>query len=80
VLPELTVVNAIRTVLIDHHWTLETAACITIFTLAHWPCSTTIITIFKETHSFKWTLLGVLLPTGVGVIACMIIHGLFLLF
>ncbi len=80
VLPELTVVNDIRSVLIDHHWTLETAVCITIFTLAHWPCSTTIITIFKETHSFKWTLLGVLLPTGVGVISCMIIHGLFLLF
>ena len=80
VLPELTVVNDICSVLMDHHWTLETAVCITIFTLAHWPCSTTIITIFKETHSFKWTLLGVLLPTGVGVIACMILHGLFLLF
>lgn len=77
VLPELSSANDIQTVLAAHHWTIETAVCVSIFTLAHWPCSTTIITIFKETHSLKWTVLGVLLPTIIGITACMILHAFF---
>ena len=35
-----------------------------IFTLMHWPCSTTVLTIYKETKSFKWTALAIILPTS----------------
>ena len=77
VMPELSVVNDLYAVLSANHWTLETVLCVSVFTLAHWPCSTTTITIYKETHSLKWTLLGVILPTSIGITMCVILHGFF---
>lgn len=74
VLPELVDVHKMRAILVSHHWTMETAVCVSLFTLAHWPCSTTMITIFKETRSLKWTMVGVLMPTLIGVTACAVIH------
>ena len=62
--------DALRTLLCDHGWTWLTAVCTMLFSLFHWPCSTTCITIAKETHSVKWTLLAVALPTAVGLLAC----------
>lgn len=47
-----------------------TALCAAVFTLFHWPCSTTVLTVWHETKSLKWTLLSVLLPTAVGAILC----------
>jgi ferrous iron transport protein B len=47
-----------------------TALCAAVFTLFHWPCSTTVLTVWHETKSLKWTLLSVLLPTAVGVLLC----------
>ena len=44
-----------------------------LFSLFHWPCSTTCLTIGKETGSFKWTVLGALLPTGVGMVVCFLV-------
>ena len=55
---------------IDNGWTVKTAISMLIFTLCHWPCSTTVLTIKKETASAKWTLLSILLPTAFGVILC----------
>ena len=74
VLPELVDVHKMRAILVSHHWTMETAVCVSVFTLAHWPCSTTMITIFKETRSLKWTMVGALLPTLIGMTACAVIH------
>ncbi len=62
--------NALHTLLISHGWTWVTAVCTMLFSLFHWPCSTTCMTIWKETKSVKWTALSVLLPTTVGLIAC----------
>lgn len=53
---------------------LHTALCAALFTLFHWPCSTTLLTIWHETKSLKWTLAAVLLPTAVGVILCAAVH------
>ena len=44
-----------------------------VFCLFHWPCSTTVLTIRKETESRKWTLLAVLLPTLIGLLLCRLI-------
>lgn len=55
---------------IENGWTVKTAISMLIFTLCHWPCSTTVLTIKKETASIKWTLLSILLPTTFGVILC----------
>lgn len=56
--------------LTENGWTIKTAVCMIIFTLMHFPCSTTMITIWKETKSIKWTAAGFLLPTACGMICC----------
>jgi len=54
-------------------WTVKTAACAMLFCLFHWPCSTTVLTIRRETGSAKWTLLSVVLPTAIGVLLCRLV-------
>lgn len=62
---------------IENGWTVKTAISMLIFTLCHWPCSTTVLTIKKETASIKWTLLSILLPTGFGVVLCMVFNFIY---
>ena len=47
-----------------------TVVCFLLFCLFHWPCSTTLLTIRRETGSLRWTLLALALPTAVGVALC----------
>ena len=56
-------------------WTWVTALCTILFSLTHWPCSTTCLTIHKETGSWKWTFLGILIPALCGFILCALVHG-----
>lgn len=65
--------GALRELLVSHGWSWVTAACTLLFSLFHWPCSTTCITIWKETKSAKWTALAVLLPTAVGLAVCFLL-------
>ena len=65
--------SELHSLLISQGWTWVTALCTMVFFLFHWPCSTTLMTIKKETGSLKWTCLAVLLPTACGVILCMAI-------
>ena len=67
---ELSDLNALREVLTAHGWTWLTAVCTMLFSLVHWPCSTTCMTIHKESGSWKWTVLAFLLPTGIGMAVC----------
>lgn len=55
-------------------WTGKTALCAMVFFLFHWPCSTTLLTIRKETGSVRWTLLAFLLPTATGIGMCMLLN------
>lgn len=64
-------------VLLEGALTTENIVCTMIFTLFHWPCATTITTIFKETRSYKKTAAAILLPTAVGLILCLMLHLLF---
>ncbi len=48
-------------------WTRLTCLAVIIFTLFHWPCSTTCLTIKKEAGGIKWMLLAIALPTAVGL-------------
>lgn len=61
-------------------WTFKTAVCTMIFTLFHWPCATTIMTVYRETHSKKQTAAAILLPTAVGLMICFALNILFALF
>lgn len=63
----------LHALLISQGWTWVTALCTTVFFLFHWPCSTTLMTIKKETASLKWTCLAFLLPTACGALICMAI-------
>ena len=56
--------------LIQHGWTWLTAVNVMLFSLMHWPCSTTCLTIKKETQSLKWTAVSFLVPTACGIIIC----------
>ena len=55
--------SAIKTILIQNGWTLISFINVMILSLLHFPCSTTLITIKKETNSWKWTFVAFLLPT-----------------
>ncbi|MEG1987186.1 MAG: ferrous iron transport protein B [Bacilli bacterium] len=63
----------LKNLFIAHGWTALTAINMIVFSLMHWPCSTTCLTIKRETGSFKWTLLAFLLPTVIGIIICIMI-------
>jgi len=63
----------LRQLLVQNGWTGLTAVCAMVFALFHWPCSTTCITIARETGSAKWTALAALLPTAVGAALCLVI-------
>jgi len=67
---------ALKNILIQNDWTIITAMCVMIFSVFHWPCSTTCLTIKKETGSWKWTLFSIVLPTGVGMFLCFIVNCL----
>lgn len=62
--------EALRELLVANGWTWLTALCTMLFSLFHWPCSTTCLTIARETRSVKWTLLSVAIPAGLGIGLC----------
>ena len=79
-LPELGSFAQIGRALVQNGWTWRTAICFILFSLMHWPCSTTVLTVKKETGSLRWMLLAMLLPTLFGVLFCAVANALFLLF
>lgn len=64
---------ALKDLLVNNGWTVVTALCVLIFTLFHFPCGTTCLTIKKETGSLKWTMISILLPTIIGILLCFFI-------
>jgi len=62
---ELDNLDALKTLLIDHGWTWLTALNVLLFSLLHFPCATTMLTIKKETGSIKWTALAFIIPTAI---------------
>lgn len=69
-LVELDNLLEMKQLFVDHGWTWITAISTMLFSLTHWPCTTTLLTIRKETGSRKWTLLSFLIPTAIGVVVC----------
>lgn len=67
--------SALSHILTENGWTACTAVCYLVFTLFHSPCATTLLTIRKETGSRRWTFAAFLLPTGIGVLFCTLIHA-----
>lgn len=61
-------------------WDITTAICVIIFFLMHFPCSTTCITIYKETKSLKWTLVSFITPLVCGLLLCFAMNTIFHIF
>ena len=64
--------ETMRALFAAHGWTAATAGSVVLFTLFHWPCSTTLLTIRRETGSRRWTVLAAVIPTALGVLLCML--------
>ena len=69
-LSDVPVLAQMHALLAANGWTWTTAVSAVLFFLLHWPCSTTLWTIRRETGSAKWTLLAALLPTALGMALC----------
>ncbi len=72
ILVDLENAHEIGQILVQNGWTILTAINVMIFTLLHFPCSTTLLTIKKEAGGWKWVIISFILPTVCGVIICMI--------
>nr|WP_275950768.1 nucleoside recognition domain-containing protein [Enterococcus rivorum] len=66
-LVDYTSLESFKELLVANNWTWLTAVNTILFSLYHWPCSTTLLTIYKETKSKKWTALSFLVPTVIGI-------------
>lgn len=72
--------TSIGQILIQNNWTVLTAINVMIFTVLHFPCTTTLLTIKKETASIKWTVLSFVLPTLCGIVICIFTNIVYTIF
>lgn len=70
---ELDTIAELKDLFVANGWTWLTGISVMLFTLMHWPCATACLTIKKETNSWKWTAISVLVPTIAGFIICFIV-------
>ena len=77
---EMESVGEMRTLLVANGWTPLTAVCVTVFFLFHWPCSTTLLTVRRETGKWRYAALAAALPTALGMLLCMAIAAIGRLF
>ena len=79
-LMEVTDLTFFYQLLLDRGWTMLTAVNVLIFTLMHWPCATTLLSIKKESGSLKWMIVAILAPLAMGSGCCLITTGLYRIF
>lgn len=72
-LTDISSLSDLHQLLINNGWTWLTAVCTMLFSLMHFPCGTTCLTIKKETNSFKWTILSFIIPTIAGIVMCFLL-------
>ena len=71
-LTELESLSQMKELFVANGWTWATAVSVLLFFLLHWPCTTTLLTVKKETGSLAWTALAAVLPTAIGMLVCML--------
>ena len=69
--------NVLRDIFVNNGWTIKIAICFITLFLYRFPCSTTLLTIYKETKSKFYTLLSVVIPLFIGIILCLIVNYIF---
>ncbi len=68
---ELETLDDLQQLLMAQGWTGMTALCTMLFSLNHFPCGTTLLTIYRETGSWKWTAAAFAIPTVTGIVVCL---------
>ena len=69
--------NLLKDLFISNGWTYVTAICVMLFSIFHFPCLTTIVTIKKETGKWRWALLSFVVPLIIGIVLCFLVKTLF---
>ncbi|WP_110954527.1 ferrous iron transport protein B [Anaerosinus massiliensis] len=69
-LTEVETLSQLKDILLANGWTWLTAVNTMLFCLLHWPCTTALLSAYKESGSVKWTAVAFLLPTILGIIVC----------
>ncbi|MFE3974557.1 MULTISPECIES: nucleoside recognition domain-containing protein [unclassified Peribacillus] len=72
-------IEDLKQIFLDHGWTWITALNMMLFSLLHYPCGTTLINIYKETKSVKWTFWSFMIPTGIAFLVTFAVAQLALL-
>ncbi len=76
VLTEYSSVAQLGLILSDNGWTWITALCTIILCVFHFPCSTTCLSIKKETGSVFWTIVSIFVPLLIGMGLCFAVNQL----
>ncbi len=71
--------SELKNILVNNGWTITTAICFMIFSLIHFPCMTTVLTIKKEI-GLKWSLCSILIPFIFGIGICFIVNNILSVF
>lgn len=74
---ELDSLDALRELLVNNGWTWVTGLNFMLFSLLHFPCATTLLTMRKESNSIKWPAFTFLLTTGTAILVTFIIKSIF---
>ncbi len=74
VMLELDSLESLKALFIDNGWTWLTGLNFMLFSLLHFPCGTTLLTIRKETNSNKWPLFTAVLTTLVAIIVTFLVN------
>ncbi|ABZ82714.1 ferrous iron transport protein b, putative [Heliomicrobium modesticaldum Ice1] len=72
-LVEIEEVGELARLFVDHGWTWLTAVNVMLFSLLHFPCATTLLTMGKETGSWRWPALSFFLNTALAMAVCFIV-------
>ncbi len=70
----------LKELFVANGWTTTTAICTMLFSLFHWPCATTVLTVKKESGSLKWTAAAIIIPTVIGMLLCAAVNAIARLF
>lgn len=73
-LQEIGNLTEVKEIFLLHGWTVKTAVCTMLFSLLHFPCSTTCLTIRKESGETKWMIAGFFIPLAVGMTVCFFVN------
>lgn len=79
-LSECTDTVFLRELLLSNGWSLVTCISVMVFCICHFPCSTTLLTIKKESGGWKWCIAAFIIPTLVGLVLCFVINKVSALF